>query len=209
MTPEDDSQASPHSAPSEPADTTAALQAAPGTVQPSANASAETWLYNGEFPGPELRLTEGEVFEVELTKDLSEDTTIHWHGIPVSNGMDGVPNVTQDPVESGGSFTYKFRTEPAGTFFYHSHVGLQLDRGLLAPLVIEEADPHIEYDREYTVVLDDYLKGESRSLSDGDSDGGPGGGEMGGGGPGGMGGSGPGGMGGMMADRRQNTLDSS
>ncbi|WP_336364977.1 multicopper oxidase family protein [Halalkalicoccus salilacus] len=202
VTPEDDPQTAPRSPPSEPADATAALQAAPGAVQPSANASAETWLYNGEFPGPKLRLTEGEIFEVELTNDLSEDTTIHWHGIPVSNGMDGVPSVTQDSVEPGDSFTYKFRAEPAGTFFYHSHVGLQLDRGLLAPLVIEEADPHIEYDREYTVVLDDYLEGEPRSLSDGDSDGGSGGGGMGGGGPGGMGGSGPGGMGGMMADRR-------
>lgn len=196
LTSEDDSQtATPRSAPSEPADTTAALQAAPGAVQPSANVSAETWLYNGEFPGPELRLTEGEVFEVELTNDLPENTTIHWHGIPLSNGMDGVPNVTQEPIEPGDSFTYKFRAEPAGTFFYHSHVGLQLDRGLLAPLVIEEADPHVEYDREYTVVFDDYLEGEPQPLSDSDSSGGSGGSGMGGGGPGGM-------SGGMMADRR-------
>nr|WP_303650274.1 multicopper oxidase family protein [Halalkalicoccus sp. NIPERK01] len=184
--------ASPRSPPSEPADTTARLRATAGTVQPSEDAAIETWLYNDEFPGPELRLTEGEVVEVELTNDLRDETTIHWHGVPLSNGMDGVPNVTQDPIESGGSFAYKFRAEPAGTFFYHSHVGLQLDRGLLGPLVIEEAEPHIEYDREYTVVLDDYLDGEPQPLSDTDSNGGMGGG---------MGG-GPGGMGGMMDDRR-------
>lgn len=95
------------------------------------------------------------MFEVDLTNDLLEETTIHWHGIPVPNEMDGVPNVTQEPVASGDSSTYQFRAEPAGTFLYHSHVGLQLDRGFLAPLVIEEAEPHVEYDRELTVVLDD------------------------------------------------------
>ena len=162
-------------------------------MQPGPDASAENWLYNGEFPGPELRLNEGDVFEAELTNGLSEGTTIHWHGVPVPNAMDGVPNVTQQPVDSGDSFTYKFRAEPAGTYFYHSHVGLQLDRGLLAPLVIQESDPHVEYDREYTVVLDDYLDREPRPLSESGFGGGPGG--M-GGGPGGMGG------GGHMVDRR-------
>jgi len=68
-----------------------------------------------------------------------------------------VPNVTQDPVASGDTFTYTFRAEPAGTYFYHSHVGLQLDRGLLGPLIVEERDPHVEYDHEYVVVVvDDY-----------------------------------------------------
>ncbi|WP_101298401.1 multicopper oxidase family protein [Halegenticoccus soli] len=205
----------PRPGPSEPADVTAALRAAPGRIQPSADTSATTWLYDGEFPGPELRVREGDVFEVELTNELSEGMTIHWHGIPVSNGMDGVPNVTQQPVTSGNSFSYKFRAEPAGTYFYHSHVGLQLDRGLLAPLVIEEPDPHVAYDREYTVVIDDYLKRSPQPLSESGSEGGPSGsqvpqsdggpGGMGGGGPGGMGGGmggGPGGMGGVMAARR-------
>ncbi|WP_218780640.1 multicopper oxidase family protein [Halorarum halophilum] len=168
----------------------ATVQAAPSTIQPSGAASAKSWLYDSAFPGPELRMAEGDVVEVELTNELPAGTTIHWHGIPVSNGMDGVPNVTQQPVDSGGSFTYKFRAEPAGTYFFHSHAGLQLDRGLLAPLVIEESDPHVEYDREHTVVVDDYLEGAPRPLSDDDSDRGPGGG-----GSGGMGG-------GMMADRR-------
>lgn len=195
MTPENDPKlASPRSPPSESADTTATLRSTAGTVQPSADAASDTWLYNNNFPGPELRLTEGDVFEVELTNDLPEETTIHWHGIPIANGMDGVPDVTQEPVEPSDSFTYKFRAEPAGTFFYHSHVGLQLDRGLLAPLVIEETEPHVEYDREYTVVLDDYLEGEPQPLSNTGSTGGMGGGGM-GGGSGGMGG-------GMMADRR-------
>ena len=181
----------PRSAPSGPADTTATLHAESGTVRPASGTSDDNWLYNGEFPGPELRVTEGDVFEVELANDLPAETTIHWHGVPVSNGMDGVPNVTQQPVDSGSSFTYKFRAEPAGTFFYHSHVDLQLDRGLLAPLIVEERNPHVAYDREYTIVADDYLDRAPQPLSDGDSERGP----MGGGDPGGMGG-------GMMADRR-------
>jgi len=79
-----------------------------------------------------------------------------------------VPNVTQDPVASGDTFTYTFRAEPAGTYFYHSHVGLQLDRGLLGPLIVEERDPHVEYDHEYVVVVDDYLPGEPELPSDGE-----------------------------------------
>ncbi len=139
-------------------------------------------MYDGQYPGPELRVQEGDVLSVELANDLREETTIHWHGIPVANPVDGVPNVTQDPVAAGDTFTYKFRAEPAGTYFYHSHVGLQLDRGLLGPLIVEERDPHVEYDREYVVVLDDYLSREPRLPSDG--------------------GTGGGGMGGMMGDVR-------
>ncbi|WP_246308029.1 multicopper oxidase family protein [Halorarum salinum] len=183
------STSTPRPAPSGPADTTATLRATAGTVEPGPGESTENWLFDGEFPGPELRMAEGEVFELELTNDLPEGTTIHWHGVPVTNGMDGVPDVTQAPVEPGGSFTYRFRAEPPGTYFYHSHAGLQLDRGLLAPLVIEESDPHVAYDREYTVVVDDYLDRAPRPLSAADSDRGPGGG------PGGTGG-------GPMATRR-------
>ncbi|WP_235853618.1 multicopper oxidase family protein [Halosimplex salinum] len=199
--PDDTSSPSPRSPPSGSADVRAELTAAPGGVQPGADATAENWLYDGAFPGPELRTSEGDVVEVELRNDLADGTTIHWHGVPLANEMDGVPDVTQDPVESGGSFTYRFRADPAGTFFFHSHVGLQLDRGLLAPLIVEEDDPHVEFDREYTVVVDDYLDGEPRPLSELESGGGPtgdgrggsdGGGGRGGGGPGGGGRGGPG-----------------
>jgi len=124
-------------------------------------------MYEGQFPGPELRVQEGDVLSVELTNDLQEETTIHWHGVPVANPVDGVPNVTQDPVASGDTFTYTFRAEPAGTYFYHSHVGLQLDRGLLGPLIVEERDPHVEYDHEYVVVVDDYLPESRNSLRTG------------------------------------------
>ncbi|WP_418284574.1 multicopper oxidase domain-containing protein [Halorubrum sp. DTA46] len=68
-------------------------------------------MYEGQFPGPELRVQEGDVLSVELTNDLREETTIHWHGVPVPNPVEGVPNVTQYPVASGDTFTYKVRAE--------------------------------------------------------------------------------------------------
>ncbi|MFC7130480.1 multicopper oxidase family protein [Haloferax chudinovii] len=166
-------------------DTSVSLTAASGTIRPAPDTSTTNWMYEGQFPGPELRVQEGDVLRVELTNDLQEETTVHWHGVPVPNPIDGVPNVTQEPIASGDAFTYTFRAEPAGTYFYHSHVGLQLDRGLLGPLIVEEPDPHVEYDREYVVVVDDYLPGEPRLPSDG-----------------GMGGGGMGGGGGMMGDVR-------
>ena len=121
-----------------------------------------TWLYNGRYPGEEIRVGEGERLRVVLENRLPDPTTIHWHGVPVPNPMDGVPGITQAAVEPGDSFAYDYVAEPAGTYMYHSHVALQLDRGLLGPLIIEERSPHVQYDREYTVVLDDLLRGDPR-----------------------------------------------
>ncbi|AKH97559.1 multicopper oxidase type 3 [Halanaeroarchaeum sulfurireducens] len=168
--------------PSGPPDTAVELTPEPAGEDSPAGVSAETWLYNDALPGPEIRAAEGDVIGVSLENGLSARTTVHWHGIPLANAMDGVPNVTQAPVEPGESFDYRFRAEPAGTYFYHSHAGLQLDRGLAGPLVIEESDPHVEYDREHVIVLDDYLSQAPRAPdSDGASEmqeGGPMGGMM-------------------------------
>ena len=119
-----------------------------------------TWTYNGLLPGPELRVREGERLRVVLTNELPDPTSIHWHGLPVPNAMDGVPGVTQAPVMPGESFTYEFAAAPAGTYFYHPHVGLQLDRGLYGALIIEPADEPLlasRPDREYVLILDDWL----------------------------------------------------
>jgi FtsP/CotA-like multicopper oxidase with cupredoxin domain len=126
-----------------------------------------TWLYNGRFPGEEIRVREGERLRITLENRLPEGTTIHWHGVPVPNAMDGVPGVTQAPVAPGETFVYEFVAGPAGSYLYHSHAGMQLDRGLVGSLVIEEATPHIVWDREYTLVLDDFLPGEPRALAGG------------------------------------------
>ena len=154
--------------------------------------------YNGQIPGPEIRLTEGERVRIILKNALSEPTTIHWHGVDVPNSMDGVPGITQKAVLPGKTFTYEFEATPAGTRWYHTHFQehKQLDLGLYAPLIIEPARPDpFPSDREYSLVLDDWATGTGRPL--------PGTGEGRAGGRGGMGRMmegmmGRGGMGGMM-----------
>ena len=141
------------------------LVAEVGEVEVGPGEVYRTWLYNGEFPGPEIRVREGDTLEVEVENRLPEGTTVHWHGLPVPNAMDGVPGLTQDPIPPGATFRYRFVAGPAGSYIYHSHVGLQLDRGVLGPLVVEETTPHVAYDREYTVVLDDYLPTDPEPLT--------------------------------------------
>ena len=117
-----------------------------------------TWGY-GTVPGPEIRLRVGDRLRVQLENGLPEDTTVHWHGLAPPNGMDGVPGITQDPVAPGSRFTYDFPTPIAGSFMYHAHVGIQLDRGLYGPLIVEPRDEPLSYDREYTLMLDDWRDG--------------------------------------------------
>ena len=130
------------------------------TIDVGGGRTWRTWAYNGALPGPELRVREGERIRVVLTNELPEPTSIHWHGLPVPNGMDGVAGLTQAPVMPGESFTYEFDAAPAGTYFYHPHVGLQLDRGLYGALIIEpkeELPLASRPDREYVLILDDWL----------------------------------------------------
>ncbi len=115
------------------------------------------WTYNGQVPGPEIRVREGDIIRVVLKNNLPEDTTIHWHGIPLPNPMDGVPNVTQKPVAPGETFVYEFEARPAGSFIYHSHFKLQLDQGLYGPLIIEPLSETEAYDQEYTLLLEDWV----------------------------------------------------
>ncbi|WP_116452841.1 multicopper oxidase family protein [Blastococcus litoris] len=117
-----------------------------------------TWGY-GTVPGPELRLRAGDVLRVQLENELPEDTTVHWHGLAPPNAMDGVPRITQDPVAPGAGFSYEFETPIPGSFMYHAHVGMQLDRGLYGPLIVEPRTEELAYDREYTLMLDDWRDG--------------------------------------------------
>jgi FtsP/CotA-like multicopper oxidase with cupredoxin domain len=134
---------------------------APGKV-------VKAMAYNGQVPGPEIRLKEGERARIVLQNALAEPTTVHWHGVDVPNPMDGVPGVTQRPVQPGETFVYEFEARPAGTRWYHTHAQehRQLDLGLYAPLIIEPAGPEpFPFDREYTVVLDDWATGSGRPLA--------------------------------------------
>lgn len=135
------------------------LDLEPTQLEIPAHGIFEKWLYNGQFPGPEIRAKEGERLRLTVKNNLPEGTTIHWHGIPLRNAMDGVPDITQPAISPGGTFVYEFDAAPAGSYLYHSHFGLQPERGLVGPLVVEEKKPHVEYDREYTLSLNDVLAG--------------------------------------------------
>lgn len=121
--------------------------------------TVQTWAYRDQVPGPEIRLRKGETLRATLTNDLPADTTMHWHGLAIPNAMDGVPVLTQPAVPPGQNFGYEFVVPDAGTYWYHSHVGTQLDRGLFGPLIIEDPAEGSEYDTELVVVLDDWIDG--------------------------------------------------
>lgn len=135
-----------------------ALRAKPATVSLGGRKVA-TWTYDGMVPGPIIRATAGGVVRARLVNGLPAETTVHWHGIRIDPRMDGAPGYTQAPTKPGRAFDYVFKVPDPGTYFYHSHVGTQLDRGLYGPLVV--ADPHepLGYDEEFVVLLDDWLDG--------------------------------------------------
>ncbi len=139
-----------------PADLT--LRATAGPVDLGSR-TVQTWSYDGALPGREVRVKQGERVRVRVVNDLPQDTSIHWHGIRLNNSMDGVPGVTQKAVGPGESFLYDFVAPDAGTYMYHSHVGVQLDRGLYGPLIVEARNETLRYDHEATLMLDDWLDG--------------------------------------------------
>ena len=112
---------------------------------------------NGTVPGPLIRLKEGQIARIAVTNDLNEDTSIHWHGLILPFQMDGVPGVSFPGIKPGETFVYEFPVQQAGTYWYHSHSGLQEQEGHYGPIVIEprDADP-VAYDREYVIVLSDF-----------------------------------------------------
>jgi FtsP/CotA-like multicopper oxidase with cupredoxin domain len=135
-----------------------ALHAAPATVD-LGGVQVQTWTYAGGLPGQEIRINRGDVLRATLTNSLPAPTTIHWHGVALRNDMDGMPGLTQPAVAPGGTFTYELTAPDPGTYFFHPHVGVQLDRGLYAPLIVEDPAEGEDYDAEAVVVLDDWLDG--------------------------------------------------
>ena len=128
---------------------------------PLASAGREVWAYGGSVPGPEVRVRAGSVLRAAFRNELPAPTSVHWHGIALRNDMDGVPGVTQQPVAAGDRFDYEFVVPDPGTYFFHPHVGPQLDRGLYAPLIVEDPDEPGAYDREVVLVIDDWLPARS------------------------------------------------
>ncbi|WP_420549606.1 copper resistance system multicopper oxidase [Curvivirga sp.] len=112
--------------------------------------------YNGSSPGPVLRFKEGEDVTINVTNNLTEDTSIHWHGLILPYQEDGVPGISFDGIKPGETFTYNFPIVQSGTYWFHSHSGFQEPDGAYGAIVIEPKDREpFKYDREYVVQLTD------------------------------------------------------
>lgn len=124
--------------------------------------------FNGNTPGPVLRARQGDVFDIRFLNQIEDGSAVHWHGLRIRNAMDGVPGMTQDVVEKGGEFEYRFRAPDAGTFWYHSHNRSweQVAKGLYGPLIVEEPTPP-DVDQDLVVMIDDWRMTESGALADG------------------------------------------
>nr|WP_277924271.1 copper resistance system multicopper oxidase [Sphingomonas sp. CROZ-RG-20F-R02-07] len=112
---------------------------------------------NGTVPGPLIRLREGQDVRLHVTNGLDEDSSLHWHGLLVPARYDGVPGISFPGIAPHTRFTYAFPVKQAGTYWYHSHSGLQEQLGVYGPIVIDPAAPDAApYDREHVIVLSDH-----------------------------------------------------
>ena len=112
---------------------------------------------NGSLPGPLLRWREGETVTLRVKNRLDQDTSIHWHGIILPANMDGVPGLSFHGIAPDGMYEYKFKVHQNGTYWYHSHSGLQEQAGVYGPIVIDSKEPEpFQYNRDYVVMLTDW-----------------------------------------------------
>jgi CopA family copper-resistance protein len=111
---------------------------------------------NGTVPGPLLRLREGQNLRIHVTNTLAEDSSIHWHGLLLPFQFDGVPGVSFPGIRAGETFTYEFPVRQSGTYWWHSHSGLQEQAGHYGPIVIDAPEPDPRYDRDYVVLLSEF-----------------------------------------------------
>lgn len=142
-------------------DFTITAKSAKWEIKPGLTIDAMT--YNETVPGTTIRVTEGDRVRVKLENQLNEPTTIHWHGVPLDNPNDGVPGVTQNAVRPKESFTYDFIAKTPGTYMYHSHQKAveQVDKGMYGVLIVDPKQPSVKYDRDYTLMLDEWITGDN------------------------------------------------
>jgi FtsP/CotA-like multicopper oxidase with cupredoxin domain len=124
----------------------------------------EAYAFNRQVPGPRIRVTEGDRVRINVTNELPEATSVHWHGMILPNRMDGAADVTQKPIEPGESYTYEFTAGEAGTYFYHSHKepDRQQGLGMYGALIVDPKDPSrdaaYDYDQEVVIQLQEWLE---------------------------------------------------
>lgn len=114
-------------------------------------------VINGSLPAPVLHFKEGETVTIRVTNRLKEQSSIHWHGLLLPFGMDGVPGISFKGIEPGQTFTYQFPILQSGTYWYHSHSGFQEQTGMMGAIVIEPRDGEtIKADRDHVIMLSDW-----------------------------------------------------
>ncbi len=128
----------------------------PGTI-------VDAWAYNGQVPGPQLRVREGDRVRIVLHNQLPESTSIHFHGLEIPNAQDGVPFVTQPPIKPGQSYTYEFTAANSGSHMYHSHHDStkQVGLGLLGAFIVAPKQPMAieRVDKDFVLILNDGMGG--------------------------------------------------
>jgi len=141
------------------------LIAKPSPITIIPNTMTQGLTFNGQYPAPILRGKQGQPLYVRFINQLNQPTTIHWHGLRLDNAMDGVPHLTQHPVQPGETFEYKLDCPDAGTFWYHPHMNSleQLGKGLTGLLIVDEKHP-TAYQHELCVELRDWRLAEDGSF---------------------------------------------
>lgn len=124
---------------------------------------ASTWVYGDSLPGKIIRINKNDRVKVSFKNELLVPTSVHWHGLAIRNDMDGVPGITTPEVLPGSSFNFDFITPDSGTYWFHPHSGTQLDRGLYAPLIVDDPSEVANYEREWIIVLDDWTDGVGKN----------------------------------------------
>ena len=135
------------------------LTASSGAVKfaPEQKVATQVMYYNGSIPGPVIRVPQGEESIIQFSNRLQDKSSIHWHGLRIANEMDGVPGMTQQPVQPGEGFEYRFTPPDAGTYWYHTHQRAweQLSRGLAGVIIVEEKNPPL-VDQDLVFAVDDW-----------------------------------------------------
>jgi FtsP/CotA-like multicopper oxidase with cupredoxin domain len=135
------------------------LIAEPVRRQMAPGMTANLWGYNGQSPGPTIECVEGDKVRIFVTNKLPEHTTIHWHGILLPSGMDGVGGLTQPHIPVGKTFIYEFQMKKSGTFMYHPHADemVQMAMGMMGFLVVHPKDPKsMAVDRDFVFLMNAY-----------------------------------------------------
>ncbi len=135
------------------------LLAEPVVREMAEGMNAHLWGYNGQSPGPTIECVEGDKVRIFVTNKLREHTTVHWHGILLPNGMDGVGGLTQPQIPPGKTFVYEFQMTKSGTFMYHPHADemIQMAMGMYGSLVVHPKNPnHYKVDRDFIFVMTAY-----------------------------------------------------